>query len=33
MIILALDVFFFVEAYGVEWNGMNGVASYVLIMF
>ena len=29
VIILALDVLFFAEAYGMEWNGINGIASYV----
>ena len=29
VIILALDVLFFVEDYGMEWNGINRVASYV----
>ena len=29
VIILALDVFFFAEAYRMEWNGINRVASYV----
>ena len=28
-IILALDVLFFAKAYGMEWNGINGIASYV----
>ena len=26
---LALDVLFFAEAYGIEWNGINGIVSYV----
>ena len=29
VIILVLDVLFFAKAYGIEWNGNNGVVSYV----
>ena len=29
VIILALDVLFFAAAYGIEWNGINGVVSHV----